>query len=91
MSKKSYIDDLKEWNNNMYSPGHYTGGRMPMDVKYGGNKARVIILIQSLLILFVGVVFLLETDHRGIGCISLSIGVFVSAVVIWRMCYKKPK
>mgnify|MGYP006925658436 CR=1 FL=1 len=91
MSKKSYIDDLKEWNNNMYSPGHYTGGRMPMDVKYGGKKTRFIILIQSLLILFVGVLFLLETDYKVVGCICIGIGVFISAAAIWRMCYKNHK
>ena len=89
MSKRTYTDDLKEWNNNMYSPGYYIGGNMPMDVKYGGNKARAMTLVQSFLILFAGALLLLATDYKIAGYILVSVGIVISAAVIWRMRYKK--
>lgn len=32
-----YIDDLNEWSENQYNPGHWTGGNVPPFIKYGGK------------------------------------------------------
>ncbi|MCF8299015.1 MAG: hypothetical protein K9J13_15815 [Saprospiraceae bacterium] len=30
---EGYLDGVKEWNNNVYNPGHYTGGNIPHYLK----------------------------------------------------------
>ncbi len=29
-SKKDYIDEYKDWQDNQYNPGHFTGGNVPI-------------------------------------------------------------
>lgn len=35
---EQYLKDLKDWQNNMNSPGAYLGGNMPPLVKYGNRR-----------------------------------------------------
>lgn len=40
MSKEEldeYMDDLQEWSENQYNPGHWTGGKVPPFIKYSGK------------------------------------------------------
>lgn len=30
LPKKDYIDEYKDWQDNQYNPGHFTGGRTPI-------------------------------------------------------------
>ena len=39
--KKTHIDDLLEWNNHQYDPGHYTGSNTHPFIKADGNPRRV--------------------------------------------------
>lgn len=38
--KKSteYLNDIKEWQNKMYSPGEYLGGKLPPIIQHGNRK-----------------------------------------------------
>jgi hypothetical protein len=54
---KEYFKDFKEWQDRMYSPGEYLGGKMPPIVKYGSRKilrplAWFILLPFMILLLF---------------------------------------
>ena len=35
---KEYLKDLNEWQNKMYSPGEYLGGKLPPLLKHGNRK-----------------------------------------------------
>jgi hypothetical protein len=35
--RDNYLRDLAEWNEHQYSPGHWTGGKIPPQAKYGGR------------------------------------------------------
>lgn len=35
--KKDYIDEYKDWQDNQYNPGHFTGGRTPIWLSRPGN------------------------------------------------------
>jgi len=39
--KKTHIDDLVEWNDHHYDPGHYTAGNINPFTKADGNPHRV--------------------------------------------------
>ena len=45
-----YLNDLEEWQNHQYDPGHYLGGNLPPQLKYGlgtvgGKYLGVLLLI----------------------------------------------
>ena len=33
-----YIEDLEEWQENQYNPGHYLGGKIPGNLLYAKPK-----------------------------------------------------
>jgi hypothetical protein len=35
---EEYLKDLNEWQDRMYSPGEYLGGKLPPLLKYGNRK-----------------------------------------------------
>ncbi|MCX6733676.1 MAG: hypothetical protein NTX63_02585 [Candidatus Peregrinibacteria bacterium] len=35
--KKDYIDEYKDWQDNQYNPGHFTGGRTPIWLSQPGK------------------------------------------------------
>jgi len=42
-----YLNDLEEWGERQYSPGHWTGGRLPPYLKYAQRPLVLIILIAA--------------------------------------------
>lgn len=44
-----YLNDLEEWNEHQYDPGHWTGGHIPPQIKYGGRKLGIGLLALGLL------------------------------------------
>jgi hypothetical protein len=54
-SKKSnddYIADFKEWQDHQYTPGYFTGGRIPVWIKHP-PRPRLLLVVFLLPILFV--------------------------------------
>jgi len=88
---EQYTEDFLKWQNNQYNPGAYVGGNFPMDAKHGGNKNRVILLIQSLLLLFGGLAIIIGagTESKVFGYIIFFLGLIISFGLIWRLYYKK--
>lgn len=37
-NNQDYIEDLAEWQENQYNPGHYMGGKIPGYLLYGGRQ-----------------------------------------------------
>ncbi|MFA5528280.1 MAG: hypothetical protein WC996_06645 [Peptostreptococcales bacterium] len=67
------IEELKDWQNEQYSPGNYIGtGKVPRPIM-GLTKFPIILLIIGVLILVVGV-FLLYLEKYSIGMINLILG-----------------
>lgn len=55
-----YLNDLEEWQNHQYDPGHYLGGNIPPQLKYGlGTKSGK----------YLGVVFLMLGVMSGVGVV----------------------
>lgn len=53
MSKKKpddYLQDLQDWQNHQYTPGYYTGGRIPPQLKHGRKR-------MGYLYLFLGIIY----------------------------------
>lgn len=53
---EEYINDLKQWQDKMYSPGEYLGGKLTPFIKYGNRKvvkgyAWFIIIILTLVVI----------------------------------------
>lgn len=40
-----YLNDLEEWQNNQYNPGHWTGGRIPFHLKYPKKRLGVFFIV----------------------------------------------
>ncbi len=38
MKEKDHIEEHKEWQDNQFSPGHFTGGKIPSWIKDPGNS-----------------------------------------------------
>ena len=49
--QKDYIDEYDEWQRHQFEPGYFTGGRVPVWIKYPGNRKRLgaIFLIMGLI------------------------------------------
>lgn len=47
-NKEEYLEDLKEWQENQYSPGHYLGEKKSPLLKYGGKKIGVVFFIVGI-------------------------------------------
>jgi len=43
-----YLNDLEKWGEKQYSPGHWTGGRLPPFFKYARWPMVMVILIMAL-------------------------------------------
>ena len=43
-----YLNDLEEWGNKQYSPGHWTGGRIPPHFKYARWPVVLFIVLMAL-------------------------------------------
>ena len=48
-----YIDDLKEWQENQYNPGHFLGGNTSPILKYGGKKIGALFLVIGIFSLII--------------------------------------
>lgn len=46
--RDEYLRDLRDWNEHMYSPGHWTGGRIPPALKYGGRGLGAVLVLGGL-------------------------------------------
>lgn len=65
--EKDYIEELKEWQDNQYNPGHYTGGKLPHFMFKPGNKKvlGLLFLLPSLLILVTILLMILRSVFWG--------------------------
>jgi hypothetical protein len=52
--EKDYIDQHGEWQTHQYDPGYFTGGRVPVWLKYPGNPKRI-----GIVFLIVGIFYFL--------------------------------
>lgn len=54
-----YIEDLQEWQDNQYNPGHYLGGKIPGNLLYSGRPKLVgVFLIIIGLMTLIPIVFI---------------------------------
>jgi hypothetical protein len=58
-----YLDDIKEWNEHQYNEGYWSGGKMPLPLKYGGRRlgialtlVGVALIVPSILTFDIGMV-----------------------------------
>ena len=44
-----YLNNLEEWSEHQYNPGHWVGGNIPPHIKYAGRHIGFVFLISGLL------------------------------------------
>jgi hypothetical protein len=52
------VSDLKEWHNNQYNPGYWTGGRMPFFYRLELKKFKTFFILIGVL----GIIFFVYTQ-----------------------------
>lgn len=68
-NNKSYIDEMKEWQEHQYDPGYYTNGRIPPYMKYPGKPRLygwLLILSGILSIIILTVICSISFDKKQI-------------------------
>lgn len=90
---EQYTKDFLKWQNNQYNPGAYLGGNFPIDVKHGGKKNRIYLLIQSTVILFFGLLIILEVEskYNFVGYILVVLGLIFTISLVWRLYFYKKR
>lgn len=89
MSKKKisksekYTNDFLNWQKNQYSPGYYTGGNFPLDIKYGGKKFGYYLLFQGVLIIFLAIAMILGGGSDPGLFLVIALAVFLGIFCIW--------
>jgi|GEM_PF-4508073 len=88
---EQYTNDFLKWQDNQYNPGAYLGGNFPMDVKHGGKKIRISLLIQSAILFLVGLLIVIEVDseYNFAGYILIILGLIFTLGLLWRMYFYK--
>jgi len=46
-----FLNEIEEWGEKQYSPGHWTGGNIPPHIKHGGKLGGILLLIAGILII----------------------------------------
>jgi hypothetical protein len=57
-----YIEELQEWQENQYNPGHYLGGKIPGNLLYAGRPKLV-----GIMLVIIGIMTLVPIIFVGIG------------------------
>jgi hypothetical protein len=86
-----YLNDLEEWNEHQYDPGHYLGGRIPPLFKYStgtggiGKRSRrglgLVLLFIGATSLIVLIYSIMNGSGNNIGSIILSMVFSVISIV----------
>lgn len=77
---KNYLDDHYEWTHEMYSPGHYTGGKVPHWLTSDGNKK--LLWVYYIVIPVIGFTLFSFNKHRHLNLLLLLVLVIVLFVSI---------
>lgn len=75
-----YLRDLEEWGEHQYSPGHWTGGNIPPQIKYGGKSMGYLSILLGLISTMASVIPLF--DATGIEDILPVVPVFLISFIL---------
>ncbi|MTI81582.1 MAG: hypothetical protein FH758_12035 [Firmicutes bacterium] len=74
MTKKDYddhdnIEDLQEWSDKQYNPGHWTGGNIPPHMKRGnlGKLCGYYLLVLGVFVVLPGIGMLVFDSSNNVG------------------------